>query len=81
MSAPETPREIAERLSDAADLDERLHPQLRQIHVKAIESAIIAAEARGAEREREACIEDCLAEYRDDGTAQRIEMRIKARTP
>jgi hypothetical protein len=31
------------------------------------------------EAEREACIEDCNAEARDDGTAQRIVERIQAR--
>jgi hypothetical protein len=30
--------------------------------------------------EREACIEDCNAEARDDGTAQRIVERIQARS-
>ena len=31
------------------------------------------------EAEREACIDDCNAEARDDGTAQRIIERIRAR--
>jgi hypothetical protein len=37
------------------------------------------AHAAGAAAERAACIEDCNAEARDDGTAQRIVERIQAR--
>jgi hypothetical protein len=37
------------------------------------------AHAAGAAAERAACIEDCNAEARDDGTAQRIVERIRAR--
>jgi hypothetical protein len=32
-----------------------------------------------AAAEREACIDDCNAEARDDGTAQRVVERIRAR--
>jgi hypothetical protein len=34
-----------------------------------------------AAAEREACIDDCNAEARDDGTAQRVVERIRARGP
>jgi hypothetical protein len=37
------------------------------------------AHAAGAAAERATCIEDCNAEARDDGTAQRIVERIQAR--
>jgi hypothetical protein len=38
------------------------------------------AHAAGAAAERAACIDDCNAEARDDGTAQRIVERIRARS-
>ena len=47
---------------------------------RAIEAVTTAIE-QAREDEREACLQDCYAEYRDDGAAQRIVERIKARAP
>jgi hypothetical protein len=38
------------------------------------------ARTAGAAAERAACIDDCNAEAKDDGTAQRIVERIRARS-
>jgi hypothetical protein len=46
---------------------------------KDIAPALTRFAALVAEAEREACIDDCKAEARDDGTAQRIIERIRAR--
>jgi hypothetical protein len=49
------------------DFKDRAEPRLEHF------AALIAA------AERAACIDDCNAEARDDGTAQRIVERIRAR--
>lgn len=46
--------------------------------VKKTKSVEVSARVAAAE-ERESCIQDCLAEARDEGTAQRIIERIRAR--
>jgi hypothetical protein len=56
------------------------NPQRNEwVFTEMLEHFATLAYAAGAAAERAACIDDCNAEARDDGTAQRIVERIQAR--
>lgn len=62
----------------AAEREHLLSTSVHSCHANCQRFACVQTR-NAVEAEREACIDDCNAEARDDGTAQRVVERIRAR--